>query len=171
MSFLQGLVRELGIAQKYVRYHVRESLSQYVSRIRPAPAKDTQFMHNLRVLQSRKEKAKQESQKGMSWKEWLYQSYQRSCSMQSAKMALLDACATAHAAEAAADMGINVESINFAEETANTSAVGENEKKSNVVAYIEAPNVSDEELAVFVNRIQKECPVAAQMGDIIYKRK
>ena len=97
--------------------------------------------------------------------------YESSCSTKAAKMALLESCAIAHAAEVAADMGIDVSSIHFVEAGQNMSALGKNEQKSGVIAYIEAPNATDEDLDVFVRRIKKECPVAAQMGDTIhYKR-
>ena len=94
--------------------------------------------------------------------------------MQSAKMAMLESCAIAHAAEVAAEMNIDVPNISFVEASNQKSALGEQEikQKSTVTAFIEAPNVSDENFEVFVERIRKECPVARQMGeDISFKRK
>ena len=86
---------------------------------------------------------------------------------------MLESCAIAHAAEVAAEMNIDVPSINFVEETKANGSLAEESvsQKRTVTAYIEAPNANEEEFVEFVQRIRKECPVTRQMGDDIQFRR
>jgi len=94
-------------------------------------------------------------------------------------MTLLQQCSNAHAAAIATEMGMDVRSvrIELAGATQNGTAGAEKSNESavphesKVVAYIEAPQATEEEVVMFAQRLQKECPMARQMGSSVEWRK
>lgn len=82
-------------------------------------------------------------------------------SQRSATMALLQHCTASHAAEVAVEQGIDVKNVHMViEQQQKPWSV---EYESVVVGYIDAPAVSEEEVMVFAEKLQRACPVANSM--------
>jgi hypothetical protein len=92
-------------------------------------------------------------------------SMQQTFSTSAGAAAVIDHCTKAHAAEVAIEQGIDVKSVNV---VAEKSAVGQGTK---IVGYIEAPAATEEEVFVFAQKLQKECPAAKMHGDIEWRRR
>ncbi|CCW60580.1 unnamed protein product [Phytomonas sp. EM1] len=97
----------------------------------------------------------------IDWKN-LKKSMQSTMSMEAGVMALLQHCAVSHAAKIAIENDINVQDVQFVLEEQQTPNSIEGEKV--VVGYIDAPAASEEEFAMFVEKLQKACPVANRMN-------
>ncbi|CCW66600.1 unnamed protein product [Phytomonas sp. Hart1] len=95
------------------------------------------------------------------WKN-LRQSMQEATSTKAGVMTLLQHCAASHAAEIAIEENIDVKDVQFAIKThQDSSSIAQ---EATVVGYIDAPSASEEEFAMFVEKLQKACPVANRMA-------
>lgn len=90
----------------------------------------------------------------------------QSTSMKAGKMALLQHCAAAHAAEIAVAQNIDLKNIRMVLEKQKKSegASVESNEEEVVVGYIEAPNASEEEVHAFAAAVQRACPVSRHMS-------
>lgn len=111
-----------------------------------------------------------------SWKERLLaqlndakESLKATTSKKSGVAALIQHCAASHAAEVAAEQDIDVRDVQIVLEKQNSTAKSVSETK--VVGYIDAPAASEEEVAVFAQRLSKACPAAAAYDGHIEWRK
>jgi hypothetical protein len=84
------------------------------------------------------------------------ESLKATTSKKSGVAALIQHCAVSHAAEVAVEQGIDVRNVQVVLEQNTVKGIAE----TKVVGYIDAPAASEEEVAVFAQRLTKACPAA-----------
>lgn len=133
-----------------------------------------------KILSQKQQKAQEEYAKKLnsasSWSERLklqlretVEAVKQSTSKKSGVAALIQHCTAAHAAEVAVEQGIDVKNVQIVLEKQAAAAGAIEESK--IVGYIDAPAASDEEVAVYAQRLTKACPAARTMSQHIEWRR
>lgn len=172
-AFLSAKVRhKVADNVKMVRYISGEDVySDETSRIRRQKHQELYSKIIEQTKQIEAEKKRKKLQGLPLWARWKANlregasAFQQSTSVEAGKMVLLQHCAASHAAEIALANNVDLKNIRMVIEKQRTSDGREvaAEEKDIVVGYIDAPNISEEEMHAFAAAVQRSCPVSRHM--------
>eukprot|EP00760_Papus_ankaliazontas_P014925 PhM_4_TR1617/c0_g1_i1/m.5206 len=158
------LRREIGVAARYYRHRANTNFQRLLG-YPEVTEREAQVRENKKVLQQEFAQAEKEHTEKMSWGQYGRHVYETMFSPRAAEVQLLQQCSQAHAAEIAVELGVDVRSVKVQFESVKQSDPKAVKDEQKVVAYIDAPQATEEEMEMVVSRIRKECPMAQRMGD------